>query len=163
MISSRHSRRDSLLFVYGTLRPFVDLPIARWLRRSARYLGPATTRGALYDLGSYPGMRAARRGGDRVAGDLYRVVQPRVLRALDRYEAGDARGKARFVRERCIVTLAQRGALRKTAWTYRYRYRVAGMPRIASGDYREHRVGRAALCCGSRFRDATSSAVRGRA
>lgn len=138
MISSRHFRRDSLLFVYGTLRPFVDLPMARWLRRSARYLGPATTRGALYDLGAYPGMRAARRGRDRVVGDVYRVAQPRVLRALDRYEAGDARYKARFLRERCIVQLARRER-RKTAWTYRYRYSVARSPRIASGDYRAHR------------------------
>ena len=30
MITSRLSTRDSLLFVYGTLRPFVDIPIARW-------------------------------------------------------------------------------------------------------------------------------------
>ena len=84
MISSRLARRDSLLFVYGTLRPFVDLPVSRWLRRTARYLGPAITAGRLYDLGAYPGMRAARNSGDRVVGDVYRVVQSRVFRALDR-------------------------------------------------------------------------------
>jgi gamma-glutamylcyclotransferase (GGCT)/AIG2-like uncharacterized protein YtfP len=138
MISSSRTRRDSLLFVYGTLRPFVDIPMARWLRRSARYLGPATTRGRLYDLGPYPGMHAARNRRDRVVGDVYRIVQPRVFRALDRYEAGAARCNPRFVRERCIVELARRG-VRRTAWTYRYRHSVARRARIASGDYCVHR------------------------
>jgi gamma-glutamylcyclotransferase (GGCT)/AIG2-like uncharacterized protein YtfP len=139
MISSRLTGRDSLLFVYGTLRPFVAIPMSRWLRRTARYLGPATTAGRLYDLGSYPGMRAARKRRDRVVGDVYRVVRPHVLRVLDRYEAGNARRSPKFVRERCIVKLAQRG-MRKTAWTYRYRCSVAGAPRITGGDYREHRL-----------------------
>jgi len=139
MISSRLTGRDSLLFVYGTLRPFAAIPMSRWLRRTARYLGPATTAGRLYDLGSYPGMRAARHRRDRVVGDVYRVVRLRVFRVLDQYEAGNASCKPKFVRERCIVQLAQR-RVRKTAWTYRYRLSVAGAPRITGGDYREHRL-----------------------
>ncbi len=70
MISSRRTGRDSLLFVYGTLRPFIDIPMARWLRRAARYVGQATARGRLYDLGPYPGLRAARGCGERVVGDV---------------------------------------------------------------------------------------------
>jgi gamma-glutamylcyclotransferase (GGCT)/AIG2-like uncharacterized protein YtfP len=112
--------------------------MSRWLRRTARYLGPAATAGRLYDLGAYPGMRAARNRRDRVVGDVYRVVRPRVLRVLDRYEAGNARRNPKFVRERCIVKLAPRGA-RRAAWIYRYRCSVACTRRIASGDYREHR------------------------
>jgi gamma-glutamylcyclotransferase (GGCT)/AIG2-like uncharacterized protein YtfP len=137
MISSRLTRRDSLLFVYGTLRPFVDIAMAKWLRRAARYLGPATTPGRLYDLGAYPGMRAARGRREHVVGDVYRVMNPRVFRVLDRYEAGSARNKARFVRERCVVKLDRGG--RRNAWTYRYRYSVVSAARIASGDYRMHR------------------------
>lgn len=129
MISPRLSRRDSLLFVYGTLRPFVDIPMARWLRDAARYVGPATTRGRLYDLGAYPGITAARARGENVCGDVYRVTDPRVLRMLDRYET-------RFVRERCTVELARGG--RRAAWLYRYRYSVVRAARIASGDYRVH-------------------------
>jgi gamma-glutamylcyclotransferase (GGCT)/AIG2-like uncharacterized protein YtfP len=128
MISSRRSRRDSLLFVYGTLRPFVDIPMARWLRDHARYLGPATARGRLYDLGAYPGMRTARGRGEHVRGDVYRVIDPRVLRVLDRYET-------HFVRQRCVVMLDRR---RRWAWLYRYRHSVVGVARIASGDYRVH-------------------------
>jgi gamma-glutamylcyclotransferase (GGCT)/AIG2-like uncharacterized protein YtfP len=142
MISSRRTGRDSLLFVYGTLRPFVDIPMARWLRRAARYVGPATSRGRLYDLGSYPGLCAPRAPRELVAGDVYRVSRPEVWRVLDRYERG-ARGKPRFVRERCVVRFA-RGS-RRTAWLYRYRYAVVSAVRIPSGDYRVHcraRVGR---------------------
>ena len=130
MISSRLAGRDSLLFVYGTLRPFVDIEMAKWLRSCSRYLGSATTPGRLYDLGAYPGMKAARGRRERVAGDGYRVTDARVFRVLDRYEAT-------FVRERCVVSLERGG--RRVAWAYRYRYRVASAARIASGDYRSHR------------------------
>jgi gamma-glutamylcyclotransferase (GGCT)/AIG2-like uncharacterized protein YtfP len=130
MISSRLTERDSLLFVYGTLRPFVDIPMARWLRRVARHVGPATTRGRLYDLGRYPCLRSTGGPRERVVGDVYRVAARRVFRVLDRYEA-------RFVRERCIVKLARGG--RRRAWTYRYRFSIGGLPRIVSGDYRAHR------------------------
>jgi gamma-glutamylcyclotransferase (GGCT)/AIG2-like uncharacterized protein YtfP len=112
--------------------------MSRWLRRNARYLGAATTAGRLYDLGAYPGMRTLRGHRDRVVGDVFRVVDPRVLRVLDRYEAGHARSRPRFVRERCVVKLLPRGVY-ESAWTYRYRYSVAGAPRIVGGDYREHR------------------------
>ena len=129
MISSRPTGRDSLLFVYGTLRPFVAIEMASWLRGAARYLGPATAPGRLYDLGAYPGMKAARDRRERVVGDVYRVTNPRVFRVLDRYET-------KFVRVRCVVKL-DRG-MRSTAWIYRYRYGVAGAARIASDDYRVH-------------------------
>jgi gamma-glutamylcyclotransferase (GGCT)/AIG2-like uncharacterized protein YtfP len=134
MISSRITGRDSLLFVYGTLRPFVAVPMARWLRERARYLGPAKTRGRLYDLGPYPGLLVARGRREWVAGDVYRVTNPRVLRVLDRYEAGSSVASARFVRRRCVVRLAQRRS--RAAWVYLYRYRVVRAARIASGDYR---------------------------
>jgi gamma-glutamylcyclotransferase (GGCT)/AIG2-like uncharacterized protein YtfP len=129
MISSPLTGRDSLLFVYGTLRPFVDIPMAKWLRRAAHYVGPATMRGRLYDLKRYPGLHAPRSRRDCVVGDVYRVVNPRVFRTLDRYES-------KFVRRRCFVRLA-RGS-RRAAWVYRYRYNVASASRIVSGDYRAH-------------------------
>jgi gamma-glutamylcyclotransferase (GGCT)/AIG2-like uncharacterized protein YtfP len=125
-----------LLFVYGTLRPFVDIAMAQWLRRSARYIGTALTRGRLYDLGPYPAMTRARDRREHVVGDVYRLASPRVFRVLDGYEAGPVRSKARFVRERCVVKL-ERGRCR-AAWTYRYRYGVVGVARIESGDYRAH-------------------------
>ena len=137
IISSRFSQRDSLLFVYGTLRPFVDIPMARWLRRVARYIGPAKTRGRLYDLGPFPGLKPARRTREWVCGDLYAVRDPFVVRALDRYEAGTGAGRPRFVRSACVVSVGRRrlGAV----WVYMYRRNPSHRARITHGDYRVHR------------------------
>jgi gamma-glutamylcyclotransferase (GGCT)/AIG2-like uncharacterized protein YtfP len=142
MISSRLPGRDSLLFVYGTLRPFVAIPMAQWLAAAARYVGPARARGRLYDLGPYPGMHSARGRRQWVVGDVYRVASPRALRVLDLYEAGARPARPRFARVRCTVALVC-GA-RRCAWVYLYRPRVRNAPRIVGGDYRRH-LGRAAL------------------
>jgi len=144
MTSSRLRGRESLLFVYGTLRPFVDIPMARWLQSVATYAGPARTRGRLYDLGSYPGLRPSRRRDEWVAGDLYRVGAA-VLRVLDRYEAGAGSGAPRFVRTRCEVGVAKFRSL--SAWVYAHRRVVDPRARIASGDYGH------ALSSRSQFRD----------
>jgi gamma-glutamylcyclotransferase (GGCT)/AIG2-like uncharacterized protein YtfP len=136
MISSRAARRDSLLFVYGTLRAFTDVPMARSLRRLAAHTGCGSTSGRLYDLGPYPGIKPPRSPRDIVVGDLYRVVDARVLYVLDRYEAGGSLRRPRFARERCLVRLAR--GRRCVAWIYRYRLPVARRSRIRSGDYRLH-------------------------
>ncbi len=133
MISSRFRGRDSLLFVYGTLRPFVDIPMTRWLKGVATHAGPASIRGRLYDLGPYPGLRPARRRQERVSGDVYRV-SAKVLLVLDRYEAGVGTGAPRFVRRRC--ELIRRHARSSLAWVYVYDRIVRPRARIASGDYR---------------------------
>lgn len=128
MISARSAERDSLLFVYGTLRDFFDIPMARRLRREARGLGVARVAGRLYDLGHYPGIKRSRRRDEWVIGDLYRLRNaPRTLRALDRYEA-------RFVRERVVVRIESRRACR--AWLYRFRGPGRARDRIMSGDYK---------------------------
>ena len=144
MNAPRLRGRNSLLFVYGTLRPFVDIPMARWLQSVAIHVGPARTRGRLYDLESYPGLRPSRRRDEWVAGDLYRVGAE-VLRVLDRYEAGAGRGAPRFVRTRCKVGIAKFRSL--SAWLYAYQRVVDPRSRIASGDYRH------ALRSRSQFRD----------
>ncbi len=141
MISSKVIKRDSLLFVYGTLRAFVDIPMARRLRSAGRHLGAARAPGRLYDLGPYPGLLAAQRRGDWVVGDLYELSAPRaLLRTLDRYEAGAAgRERPRFVRVRVAVVLVD-GA-RRTAWLYRYCLPVRPRSRIRCGDYQRHLEG----------------------
>jgi gamma-glutamylcyclotransferase (GGCT)/AIG2-like uncharacterized protein YtfP len=126
---------SELLFVYGTLRPFVAIPMARWLAAAAHHVGPARARGRLYDLGPYPGMQAARGAREWVVGDVYRVASPRVLRVLDLYEAG-TRVRPQFVRARCVVRLRRGGA--RAAWVYLYRRSVSAATRIVGGDYRRH-------------------------
>jgi gamma-glutamylcyclotransferase (GGCT)/AIG2-like uncharacterized protein YtfP len=132
--------RDSLLFVYGTLREFFDIPMARRLRRDALSLGVARVAGRLYDLGRYPGMKPPRRRDEWVIGELYRLESPsRTLRALDRYECGVVPSRVRFVRERARALRAAGGA--SWAWVYRFRGAVRTENRITSGDYRSHLIG----------------------
>jgi len=138
MISSSVTQRDSLLFVYGTLRAFVDIPMARRLRLCGRHLGRARVRGRLHDLGRYPGLTPARRKREWVVGDLYRLHAPRgILRVLDRYEAGaQGRERARFVRERAVAVLDS--GRRRCVWLYRYRRAVHAHARIRCGDYERY-------------------------
>jgi gamma-glutamylcyclotransferase (GGCT)/AIG2-like uncharacterized protein YtfP len=139
MISARSTARDSLLFVYGTLRAFVSSKPADRLRRHARFIGRARVEGRLYDLGHYPGLVQPRRAGEWVTGELYRLLNPRrTLRALDRYESGASPVSARFVRERAIARFAS-GA-RRRVWLYRFRGPVHAERRIAGGDYERHRA-----------------------
>jgi gamma-glutamylcyclotransferase (GGCT)/AIG2-like uncharacterized protein YtfP len=132
------TKRDSLLFVYGTLRAFVDIPMARLLRSRAHRLGSVKARGRLYDLGPYPGLKPPRSRRDWVVGDLYALRVPRsLLRTLDAYEAGDVgRERPRFVRARVLVHL--RSARRRSAWVYIYRPPVRPGARIRAGDYAVH-------------------------
>jgi gamma-glutamylcyclotransferase (GGCT)/AIG2-like uncharacterized protein YtfP len=123
--------------VYGTLRPFVDIRMARWLQRVARNMGPAKTRGRLFDLGPYPGLKPAKRTSEWVFGDVYRVRNPFVLRALDSYESGVGAGLPRFRREACEVVLGHRR--RCAAWVYVYQRTCLRRSRIAHGDYRVYR------------------------
>jgi gamma-glutamylcyclotransferase (GGCT)/AIG2-like uncharacterized protein YtfP len=138
MISARSAARDSLLFVYGTLRAFVVTAAGARLRRHSCLVGYARVAGRLYDLGGYPGLARSRRAGEWVTGEVYRLRTPRLtLRSLDRYESGAGPGRARFARERAIAFLA-RGA-RRRIWVYRFVGPVHAESRIAGGDYERHR------------------------
>jgi len=138
MISARPTARDSLLFVYGTLRAFVATAPGERLRRRSCLVGDARVAGRLYDLGRYPGLVLPRRAGEWVTGELYRLANPRLtLRALDRYESGGGPLPARFMRERAIAHVGQ-GA-RRRVWVYRFLGPVRAQRRIGGGDYERHR------------------------
>ena len=135
MIASSIAKRDSLLFVYGTLRPFTGIPMARWLARVAVRVGAGRTRGRLYDLGAYPGLVAPRRQREWVSGELYRLRSHRILRVLDRYEAGASR-TPRFVRVRRRVEVASGRIV--SCWLYLYQQPTLRHARVVHGDYAAH-------------------------
>jgi gamma-glutamylcyclotransferase (GGCT)/AIG2-like uncharacterized protein YtfP len=121
------------LFVYGTLRSDIltaspeAQAACRLLRRAAVPEGAATVRGRLYSLGPYPAF--AQGGRTRVAGEVWRIRNPAVLAALDRYE-----GPA-YARKPTRVRL--RDGRSVTAFVYVCLRGLQGVPRIASGDYLE--------------------------
>lgn len=133
------------LFVYGTLRRSVRHPMAHWLKRRARHLGPASVRGRLYAIDRYPGLvlDPARLC---VIGELYCLRRPAAaLRELDRYE-GCAPGQLRpyeFIRREVLVDTAGRGAI--PAWVYLYNRPVEARRLIPTGDFSKRKVPNAAI------------------
>jgi gamma-glutamylcyclotransferase (GGCT)/AIG2-like uncharacterized protein YtfP len=100
----------------------------RHLASAATFLGEGSVRGSLVDLRGYPGLVE---GDGRVRGELYRLHDRELLRALDHEEGYN------FQRVRAGVTLAD--GRRSRAWVYRYRGpRNRAVP-IPHGDYRRAR------------------------
>ena len=82
MISSRHLRRDSLLFVYGTLRPFVDLPYADAKERASMSFDRAYVERLMARTGGNVSEAARQAGMDR----------SNFRRLLKRVRGGGAKG-----------------------------------------------------------------------
>lgn len=121
------------LFVYGTLRAAFDGAMARWLRAKARLLGPASITGYLYRVTDYPGLVPGPDG--LVQGDVFMLADAEALLArLDHYEemSADHPPPHEYRRERVTVQAAG-GAVE--AWVYVYALDVAGLERIADGDF----------------------------
>jgi len=118
------------LFVYGSLRrsePGKHHP----LLRGARFLGVATVRGRLYDVGPHS-VVVPSRNGRLVHGELYELPADAAAeswRTLDEYEG---RG---FKRVRVFATV--RNGTRRGTWIYTPRKRLPKSARlIESGRYK---------------------------
>ena len=117
------TKRDSLLFVYGTLMRG-EAAHAR-LGQDARFVAAARTEPTfmLVDMGEYPALVEGGRAS--VAGELYEVDDA-ILSALDDYEE-----VPQMYERRSIEVGGQ------TALAYLLRPELAnGLPVIASGDWR---------------------------
>jgi gamma-glutamylcyclotransferase (GGCT)/AIG2-like uncharacterized protein YtfP len=118
-----------LLFVYGTLRPALARGEPEVLIRGLTCLGPATVRGSLYDLGSYPGFVA---GDGLVHGELLIIDSPTRLAAIDAYEECDGPDPL-YVREQVLATRPDASVVK--AWTYRFLRSVIQSRHIPAGNY----------------------------
>jgi gamma-glutamylcyclotransferase (GGCT)/AIG2-like uncharacterized protein YtfP len=117
---------EPLLFVYGTLMRGFTLHAL--LEGRADFVGPGEVSGLLFDLGRYPA--ALRDGGGVVRGEVYRLKDPGLWRALDsaegsQYHSGEAG-----------VRLAE--GRQVTACIYWYVGSLARAVPIPGGDYRAH-------------------------
>lgn len=107
------------LFVYGTLRKRVGLPLTKQVEKHWTYIATAKLPARLYDLGDYPGA-IADRGGELI-GDLYKLEdEKKVLAILDEYEGipADAPDKGEFIRKKATVRL--RSGRTVQTWVYWY-------------------------------------------
>jgi gamma-glutamylcyclotransferase (GGCT)/AIG2-like uncharacterized protein YtfP len=122
-----------LLFVYGSLRPGFGGEMALWLSSVAQPLGTAVARGTLYRIDYYPGFVSGGEGA--VVGELFRLPDAAaILAVLDEHEecAAHFPEPREYRRERVRVETPD-GLL--DAWTYVYARDVAGLERIAGGDF----------------------------
>ena len=123
------------LFVYGTLRK--GFPLHKYLSEKARFVGPGTITGILYDLGEYPGAVPSDHG--EVQGELYELEPGSThLDELDRIEGFDPDDpkNSLFVRSLTDVQLAGNQVAR--AWVYFLASKPARAKLIFGGDY-QHR------------------------
>ena len=135
--------RIDTLFVYGTLMHAADgWRIGRAQRerlaRESEWLGPATLKACLYDLGDYPGIVLSDTAGDVVHGEVVRLAHAeRSFRWLDAYESivpGDP-DASEYIRSVVKVTFAD-GAVCE-AWTYLYNRNLSALTPLASGRWLE--------------------------
>lgn len=121
-----------LLFVYGTLLSGIDHPMGRKLRNEATLLGPASTRGRLYQISWYPGLVPSTETNDMVKGELYRLPEPqKSFIWLDEYEAVDSGEFSRNVGE-----VFHKGSPLK-AWMYIYQSNTVTGKWLIGGDFKE--------------------------
>ena len=122
------------LFVYGTLLSNIPSSMAKFLRRRATLVGPATVTGTLYDLGMYPGFQAT--GNGEVHGELHQLDaerQEETLTMLDAYEGVTGEAEDEYVRTEVDCRLANGDVI--TAQTYVSRTIPTTAAPIATGNY----------------------------
>jgi len=125
------------LFAYGTLQPGRAPAGVAALAAKLRPVGEGFVRGALYDLGRYPGAVPDSRAKSRIAGTVMELPEDKnFLGLLDGYEGFDpkAHGSSEFVRERQMVELSD--GRRLECWLYRYNGRIGAKKIIGDGHWR---------------------------
>lgn len=149
------------LFVYGTLRKDSSQPMAKLLVENSRFLGTASTQGALYDLGRYPGMVISDNPDHVTHGELFELTDPQnVLGPLDDYEECSDNFPKPTLYERKICSVLLEDGNRIEAWTYIYNRKVEGHFFVREGDYMAHLATKGATGQVFRFMESDWQAFR---
>ncbi|MEO7400483.1 MAG: gamma-glutamylcyclotransferase family protein [Polaromonas sp.] len=125
------------VFVYGTLRRGQERDINR-LRPAPRWLGRASVRGLMYQLGNYPGVVLGASG--LVQGEVYAISAELELQ-LDVIEAvGPAPGDE-YIKRETAVRIEHEGELFEEVVCLVYELapgRSSGKAEISSGDWADY-------------------------
>lgn len=124
------------LFVfYGLLKKdATGMPAHIDLNAGGAFLSDVTLRGALYDLGGFPGIID---GDGLVHGILYRLDNAALADPLDEFEdvvPGDAQASL-YLRVKREVLDAQGQPTGQSAWVYWYNQPIDAFDRIADGNW----------------------------
>jgi gamma-glutamylcyclotransferase (GGCT)/AIG2-like uncharacterized protein YtfP len=97
-------------------------------RAGARYLGKASVRGRLFNLGEFSGAVKVPAAPARVLGELYYLPDAaRALKSLDRYEGS--------LYKREVTEVKLQSGRRVQAWVYWLKRLPASRRKIEGGDY----------------------------
>ena len=127
------------LFIYGTLLPERAPSAVSEAIKRLRYVGRASVRGRLYDLGEFPGAVLDASSPMKIMGRVFTLPEDvTLLDSLDEYEgfAPHNRKDSLFSREETVATLENGRKLQ--CWIYIYNQNVTGAKLILSGDYLEY-------------------------
>jgi gamma-glutamylcyclotransferase (GGCT)/AIG2-like uncharacterized protein YtfP len=124
------------LFVYGSLRKGFHNEAYQYISHYFHFVGDATVKGLLYDLGAYPAA-VPTDGDSKIIGELYEIKNKDeygyALAQLDDYEGVDPlEGETQYYRREAVEVFIGDHTIR--AWIYWYHQPVEGHPLIASGD-----------------------------
>ncbi len=130
------SDETNLLFVYGSLMRGMERAAFMRSADKARFVAAGNTRGTLYDLGAFPGMKEGN-NGSLVHGELYELVDPQTFfDTLDLIEGywPEQPERSLYVRKLVVVNTAMG---EKSAWAYILNQPLSDLKPIPSGDYRQ--------------------------
>ena len=122
---------DRLVFVYGTLRRGGRNDINR-LQPAPVFVGEASLRGCLYQLGWYPGLLLRGEGAIDVVGEVYRIA-PALEARLDEIEEIRPTPDSEYFKREVALRVAGR---HRVCLVYEINpERVRGRPPLAQGDW----------------------------
>lgn len=128
------------LFVYGSLRKGFQSPVYEYISQFFEFVGDATVRGKLYDLGTYPAALPTQEDAF-ITGELYRIRREDefswAMGQLDDYEGLTVEVGETPLYRRDVCGIRINGQ-EIPAWVYWYNADVSGKPVIASGDMMEY-------------------------
>ena len=129
---------NQYLFVYGTLLVEGN-PYAAYLSQHCKFIKTGRFKGRLYDVGEYPAALADQSARLFVHGSIYLMDEPdKTLTHIDQYEgiAPNEPAPHEYVR---VLLPVETDTDAVTCWVYLYNWPVGGLPKIISGNYRQHK------------------------
>lgn len=108
--------KNSLLFVYGTLLKGLRRGHGIHFGKRTRFIGPATVKGRLIDLGEYPALVKTSANDGVVVGELYDIIDQDLWNIIDDYE-GIHDPNPEYRREKIYATI---NGQRKQVHAYLY-------------------------------------------
>jgi len=125
-----------LLFVYGSLMRGMERATFMSPPNKAKFITTGSTRGTLYDLGSFPGMMESN-NGSVVYGEVYELFDPETFfDTLDLIEGywPEQPERSLYVRKQITVSTPEG---EKSAWAYVLNQPSLYLQKIPSGDFRQ--------------------------